>query len=185
MKTSGSIAVISGPSGVGKDALMKELAVRSPYRKLATYTTRLIRPNERDGSEYHFLTHQQFAELRIRHEFLDCTEINGNLYGTPLDVFERVIEEGRHAVVHLKAQSALLLHRRVSSVRTVFMLPPSAGELERRLRTRGTSEEDIAIRMKSAEEVCTHAIFFDLIVVNYTNEIRNTVERILRFLDER
>src|SRR3989344_2794204 len=173
MKEHGTVLVVSGPSGVGKDTIIVELETRSLYRKLAAYTTRPMRSGEQDGKDYRFVTHQQFTQLRSQYDFLDCTELKGNLYGTPLCEFEQVIETGRCVVVHLRAPSALLLQRRVPSVKTVFMLPPSAGELERRLRTRGASEEDIATRMKNVEEECRHAIFFDLIVVNYTNEIQH------------
>lgn len=144
-----------------------------------------MRIGEKDGKDYRFVTHEQFAQLRSRYEFLDCTELKGYLYGTQLREFEQVIEKGGHGIVHLKAPSALLLQRRVPRVRTVFILPPSATELERRLRTRGASEEDIAIRMKGAEEECHYAISFDLIVVNYTNEIQSVAKRVLEFLNER
>lgn len=183
MKEHGIVVVISGPSGVGKDTIIAEFETRSSYRKLAAYTTRPMRAGEQNGKDYRFVTHQQFTQLRSEHEFLDCTELKGHLYGTPLREFEQVIETGEYSVVHLKAPSAILLQRRVPLVRTVFMFPPAAAELERRLRTRGASEKDIAIRMKGAEEECRYAIFFDLIVVNYTNEVQNVAERILEFLD--
>ncbi len=184
MKERGAVVVISGPSGVGKDTVITELESGSSYRKLVAYTTRPMRAVEKDGKDYHFVTREQFTRLRSQHEFLDCTELKGHLYGTPIQEFEQVIKNGTHAVVHLKASSALLLQRRVPLVKTIFMLPPSAAELERRLRTRGASEEDIALRMKSAEEECRHAILFDLIVVNYTNEVQDVAKRILEFLNE-
>ncbi len=185
MKERGIVLVVSGPSGVGKDTIITELETHSSCRKLAAYTTRSMRVGEKDGKDYRFVTHEQFTHLRGHHEFLDCTELKGHLYGTPLQDFEQAVKDGRQAVVHLKAQSALLLQRRVPLVKTVFMLPPSAAELERRLRMRGTSEEDIAMRMKGAEEECRNAIFFDLIVVNYTNEVQSVAKRILEFLSAR
>lgn len=177
-----NIVVISGPSGVGKDTVINEIIAQSSYSRLSAYTTRPMRDGEVNGKDYRFVTPEYFAKLRKEKEFLDCTEFKGNLYGTPLSDFCNDTQ-GKKSIIHLKATSAILLQRKAPSVKIIFIMPPSICELENRLRIRGAPEEEIVARLNSSEEECRHAIFFDLIVVNYTNESIEVSRRILQFLD--
>ncbi len=179
----GSIVVLSGPSGVGKDTLIQRIVEVSEYRKFVAYTTRPPRPNEKHGMDYFFLNEKEFAELIFKEEFLDHLIVNGYNYGTPLKDFFRVLERGNRVILHLAATTAILLKRRVAQVTIVFVAPPSRLSLIGRLRKRGMSEEQIQARMRIDPTRMQQAIEFYFIVVNYDDEELETAQRIVRFLD--
>lgn len=183
MKNQGEIIVISGPSGVGKDTIIERVLSLSSFQRFAAYTTRPMRSGEVNGVDYRFVTHEQFAKLRNSYEFLDCTELSGNLYGTPIHDFEQVMKKGLKVIIHLKAASALLLQRRIPFAKIIFILPPFRSELERRLRVRGETEESIALRMNEVEEEVQKVMLFDYIIVNYKDEVDDVAKRIIQFID--
>jgi guanylate kinase len=178
----GSIIVLSGPSGVGKDTLIQRITEISEYRKFVAYTTRPSRPNEKYGIDYFFLNEAEFAELIAKEEFLDHLVINGYNYGTPLKDFFKILERGHRVILHLAAPTAILLKQKVPQVTIVFVVPPSWLSLIERLRKRGMSEEQIDARMRIDPTRIEQAVEFDLIVVNHDNEESETAQRIVRFL---
>ncbi len=178
----GSIVVLSGPSGVGKDTLIQHITEVSEYRKFVAYTTRLPRPSEKHGVDYFFLNEQEFAELMAQEEFLDHLIVNGYHYGTPLKDFINILERGKRVILHLAAGTALLLKSRVPQVTTVFIAPPSRCSLIERLRKRGMSEEQIEERMKIDPTRIEQAGGFDFTIVNHDNDESETAKLIVQFL---
>lgn len=178
----GSILVLSGPSGVGKDTVISAVLNQSNYRKFAAYTTRPQRPREVNNVDYRFVTKDRFFELMRDNEFLDHIVVNGHYYGTPIKDFQDVIERGHHIILSLGVKSALLLKERVDNVTTVFLLPPTGTKIIERLGRRGMSVEQIESRIKEDPTDYNYGLLCDLIVVNYENEAQTAAERILDFV---
>jgi len=141
----GKLVIISGPSGAGKSTIVRELLSRCelPLRKSVSATTRLPRPCEQDGVDYHFLTHREFQKRRDEQAFLECKEVfrQGNWYGTLLDEVEQGLAAGDWVVLEIDVEGALAVLQKQPDAVTIFLHPGSMEELERRLRHRGTEDE--------------------------------------------
>jgi len=148
----GILFVVSGPSGVGKDAVLHAYAGNpaAPDRGVTT-TTRLPRPGEQAGVDYHFLSPEEFANLRAAGGFLESAEVHGHWYGTPRAWIEERLQTGRDVIVNIDVQGARSIRAAKPDAATIFLLPPSWEELERRLRLRATdAEEEIQRRLVNA-----------------------------------
>lgn len=178
----GCILVISGPSGVGKDTIIRLLVDKYGLQKLPAYTTRPRRPTEIDGTDYHFISHEAFQTLEIDRPLFDRIEVSGNYYGTPVEEFEKVIEEGKRAVLHLAVNSAIALKSIIPSTVPVFVFPPSGKALVERLKKRGMTQSEIETRLRDDPSETHLALSCDFIVVNYDDEEDQTAERIAQFL---
>jgi guanylate kinase len=168
MNNRGLLIVISGPSGVGKDTLIKrllELDTNLVYS--ISGTTREPRPGEIPDKNYTFLTREQFEELVRKGAFLENAVYNGNLYGTFRDRVERVRNEGRDVVLKIEVQGAEQVREKEPDALFIFIVAPSTSELERR-RVQRNSEppEEIAERRKIAEIEMQFASKYDHVVVN-------------------
>ena len=133
------LVVLSGPSGVGKDAVlsrMREGAV--PYHFTVTATTRAQRPGERDGVDYIFLTSDQFDRMVEQDGFLEWAHVYGNRYGVPKDQVRKALEQGKDVLLKADVQGAATLKRLAPEAVFIFLVAPSLEELERRLRDRKT-----------------------------------------------
>jgi guanylate kinase len=148
-----SLIIVSGPSGVGKSTLIRHVLQQSdiPLRLSVSATTRNSRPGEQDGVAYYFWSKEHFrAEVSAGH-FLEWAEVVGNLYGTPWSELEKARQQGCVAVLDVDTQGAAQIRARLGSCVSVFLFAPSMEEYERRLRSRGTeNEEVIARRMANA-----------------------------------
>lgn len=144
--------ILSGPSGVGKDTVLEAWTRLNPrVRRVVAYTTRPPRPGERDGVDYNFVPIGRFEEMAARGDFLEHKEVHGNFYATPLRDMEAMLEEGLIAVLKIDVQGALVAMGARPDALSVFVLPPSERELERRIRARGSdSEADIELRLSHA-----------------------------------
>lgn len=164
----GTALVLSAPSGAGKTTLVKKLLKEFPnFGFSISCTTRMPRPNEVDGKDYHFLTKQQFEERRARGHFAEWAKVHDNFYGTPLGPLHTLFEHGRDVLLDVDVQGAAQLRNTLPHASFVFILPPSMKELERRLRSRGTdSEEDITKRLHNACEEIACARWFDACLLN-------------------
>ncbi|HIR55974.1 MAG TPA: guanylate kinase [Candidatus Scatomorpha intestinigallinarum] len=164
----GKLLVISGPSGAGKSTVIgKLMELREDVCFSVSVTTRPARPNEEDGKDYFFVTPQRFQELAEGGFLLEHAEYVGNRYGTPRGYVESRLLEGKSVVLDIEVQGAAQVQRNCPDAVTVFILPPSGEELERRLRHRNTdTDEKIRERLLQAKRECAEAGRYGYIVVN-------------------
>lgn len=168
MRVSGSLIVVSAPSGAGKSSLVNALLAADDRLVLSvSHTTRPPRGAEQDGREYHFVTREAFAAMRERGEFFESAEVHGNFYGTSRAAIGRQIAAGHDVVFEIDCQGARQLREVFGDAISVFILPPSMAELERRLRGRGTDAEGVvARRLAAAAEEIRQAAMFDYVIIN-------------------
>ncbi len=180
----GIVAVVSGPSGVGKTTVVDGLLTRPGYARSITATTRAPREGESHGVHYLFLPRAEFEAGLGTGRFLEHAVVYGNLYGTPRERVEEVLARGEICLLNIDVQGAEALRRSGLPVVTVFILPPSMEELERRLVSRGTEgEADARRRFEIAKVEVKEAGRFDIQVVNRT--VEGTVDEIDGFLKAR
>ena len=171
--TTGTLFVVSAPSGAGKTTLVGRLmAADNRVRHSISYTTRNPRPGEMDGREYHFIDVQTFLAMRERGEFLEWAEVHGNFYGTSRVWLEQRMGAGEDLLLEIDWQGAQQVRRLFPEAVTVFIMPPSIPELERRLRGRGSDSEDvIARRVAAALGEMRHVEEFDFVIINNDLEV--------------
>ena len=168
MSGSGILFVVSAPSGAGKTTLVKLLMERDArIRHSVSYTTRLPRPGEVNGREYHFIGVPEFEVRRQRGEFLEWAEVHGNFYGTSRVWLEEQMRAGQDMLLEIDWQGAQQVRRLFPAAVTIFVLPPSVAELEQRLRKRGQdSDEVIRRRLAAAQGEMSHVGEFDFAIIN-------------------
>jgi len=165
----GLMLVLSSPSGAGKTTLSRMLLKADPLVELSiSVTTRAQRPGEVDGRDYHFIDAARFDVMRDKGELLEWAHVFGNRYGTPRTPVERVLATGRDVLFDVDWQGTQQLREKApKDLVSVFVLPPSVAELERRLRTRAQdSDEVIRARMARAANEMSHWGEYDYVVVN-------------------
>jgi len=173
---SGTLFIVTAPSGAGKTTLVRALLARDPKVQLSiSYTTREPRPGEQNGREYHFVDVDRFCSLRDRGEFLEWAEVHGNYYATSRTWLQEQIAAGRDTLLEIDWQGAQQVRKVFPDAVGVFILPPSFQELESRLRGRGTdSEAVIARRLLAARGEMRHVGEFDYVIIN--NELQTAVD---------
>ena len=164
----GTLLVFSGPSGVGKGTVVKELRRRSDNIRLSvSATTRKPRPEDVEGVTYYFKSEEEFLAMIDRGEFLEHAVYSGNYYGTPAGPVDELLAQGCDVVLEIDVQGALQVMERRPDAVSVFLTAPSFAELERRLRGRGdTVGADLERRLKTARDEYAQAPKYDYIVVN-------------------
>ncbi|HEX9207905.1 MAG TPA: guanylate kinase [Steroidobacteraceae bacterium] len=164
----GRLFVIAAPSGAGKTSLVRALMEREPSLRFSiSYTTRPQRPTETHGRDYFFVTRDEFAAMVERGEFLEHARVFDNRYGTSRRQVEAALAAGQDLILEIDWQGAQQIRRALPECLSIFILPPSRAELERRLRGRGTdAEEVIQRRLRDAASDMTHWAEFDYVVVN-------------------
>lgn len=165
---SGNLYVVAAPSGAGKTTLVKRLLQNeSEVRLSISYTTRLPRPGEENGREYHFVDVDTFRAMIDRGDFLEWAEVHGNFYGTSKTWIANQMTDGSDVLLEIDWQGAQQVRRIFPEAIGVFILPPSLEELERRLTGRGTdSREVIARRLAAAQAEMRHVGEFDYAIIN-------------------
>ncbi len=145
MKKNGLLIVISGPSGVGKGTVIKEVMKDSELNLSysVSMTTREKREGEQEGVNYYYVTREQFEKTRDEGGLLEWTEFVGNYYGTPLSEIERLRSEGKNALLEIEVEGCRQVKEKVPDALTIFIVPPSLKELEKRIRGRRTEAEEI------------------------------------------
>lgn len=177
-KKKGILFVVSGPSGCGKDSIVRQLLKRKKNLWLSiSCTSRKPRPGEIDGKDYYFLNKAQFEEKIENGELLEYAQYSDNYYGTPKKHIEEHLNRGEDVVLVIEIIGALKIKELLPDTLFIFILPPSMEELKRRLEGRGTESKDkIDQRFKRAYEEINAVNDYNYVVVN--DEIENAVDKI-------
>jgi guanylate kinase len=180
----GLLIVISGPSGVGKDTLIKRLIdLDRNLRYSVSCTTRAPRPNEVDGVDYTFVSRERFQQLVDEGAFLEYATYNGNLYGTLAERVERARAEGHDIVLKIEVQGAEQVRKRVPDAILIFVVPPSVDELVRRQVKRNTeTTQDMTARREIATREMEYSTRYDHVVVN--DELEHAVAEVMRIIQQ-
>jgi len=180
------LVVISGCSGVGKDAILARMKERGlPFFYAVTATSRPMRPGERDGVDYYFLSREEFERMVQQGEFLEWANVYGNLYGVPKRTVRQALAEGRDAIVKVDVQGAATIKRMEPEAVLIFIAPPSMEELERRLRERKTeSGTDLALRLETAKKEMEEMPLFDHVVISHNEGIDQAIDEILAIVEK-
>lgn len=178
------LVVLSGPSGVGKDTLLKCLKSRGfDFAFVVTMTTRPRREDEIDGVDYIFVTKSQFADMMEADELLEHSLVYGDYKGIPKQQVREAIASGKDVIMRIDVQGAAKIRHIVPQAVTIFVAPESEEELVRRLSERKTeTPESLKLRIATAREEMKRAHEFDFIVVNRANQQEQAVEQIVAII---
>lgn len=167
-KITGSLFIITAPSGAGKTSLVRALlATDSQVKRSVSYTTRLPRPGEVDGVDYHFVTEARFLQMLGDGAFLESAEVHGGRYGTSQSCAESILGEGSDLLLEIDWQGAAQVRNIYSQAVCIFILPPSPEVLEQRLHSRGQDDDNvIARRLVAAREEVSHVSEFHYVIIN-------------------
>lgn len=167
-KQTGTLYIFSAPSGAGKTSLVKALLEATPGLVVSvSHTTRAMRPGEEGGVHYHFIDVPTYQRMVEQNMFLEHAQVFDNFYGTSQAAIEQQLAEGLDVILEIDWQGARQVRHRIPGTVSVFILPPSRRELERRLSGRGTdSAEIVARRMRDAVSEMEHYDEFDYLVIN-------------------
>lgn len=181
------LVIISGPSGVGKDAVIAALRRRvgaDGYHYLVTCTTRGRRPGEIDGVSYRFLSRKAFQALRRAGELLEANDVHGHWYGTPRAPVVDALAAGRDVILKIDVQGAAVVKKRVPEALLIFIVPPSMEALFARLKARATeTAEELEVRQRAAALELARQDDYDHVVVNETGQVDRTAERIREIIE--
>lgn len=176
---SGKLVILSGPSGVGKDTVIDHWRKCNPdVERVVAYTTRQPRDGESDGIDYNFVPEERFKQLADEGAFLEWKEVYGNYYATPLRDMEKLLADGKIAVLKIDVQGALTAMELRPDAITIFILPPNLEELERRIHDRNSDPADVIMKrqQKAMEEIRQSSKYQHRIV-------NDNLENVVRELD--
>jgi guanylate kinase len=168
----GLIFIISAPSGTGKTTLLREVIQKLPGLQFSvSFTTRLPRPNEKEGEDYHFVSHSTFQKMMEKNSFLEWAEVLGNRYGTPWPDFKKLELEGVDLILDIDTQGAKKVMKEIGQPVLIYLLPPSLKVLKERLVNRGgDSLEMVKFRLSNARRDIEEAHGYHYVIVNDSME---------------
>ena len=163
-----NIFIISAPSGCGKTSLVRELCQTYSFlEQTVSYTTRTIRSGEVEGEDYHFISKDEFIENKKNNKFIESQNVYDNFYGTTYESINEILASGKDAILEIDYKGMLLIKSKIPSSQSIYILPPSVEELEKRLFDRGLdSDEVIEKRVSRAKDELKYVKFADYTVMN-------------------
>jgi len=166
--STGTLYIISAPSGAGKSSLVKALTDADEQIRISvSHTTRAMRPGEVNGVHYHFVERTEFVKMIEHGDFLERAEVFGNLYGTSQSHLQQTLDEGHDLILEIDWQGAEQVRRQMPEARSIFILPPSQQALRQRLTNRGQdSDAIIEGRMREAVSEMSHYVEYDFLIIN-------------------
>ena len=182
MKNLKKLIILTGPSGVGKGTVVKEILNKEKDIWLSiSATTRNPRRGEKEGENYFFLSKERFKEMIDKKLFLEWAQFAGNYYGTPLYSVKEKILQGNTVLLEIEVEGAKQIKDKFPNSLSIFLLPPSKAELERRIRNRGSEkEEDISKRLSRANYEIEASNEFDFELINH--DIYDTAKKIIKLI---
>ena len=182
MKNQKKLIIITGPSGVGKGTVVKEILDKQKNIWLSiSATTREPREGEKEGENYYFLNQEKFKKMIEQNLFLEWAQFAGNYYGTPFSSVNEKIEKGFTVLLEIEVEGAKQIKEKFPNSVSIFLLPPNKEELERRIRSRGTEKEEaIKKRLSRANYEISASNQFDFELTNYN--VDETVNRIIKLI---
>lgn len=175
------VIVLSGPSGVGKDTVLKKMkSKKNLFHYVVTVTTRPRREEEKDGIDYHFLSQQGFQQMFNKGELLEWANVYGSYYGVPKKEVVQGLSQELDVMVKVDVQGAAALKKVLPQAVFIFLLPPSMEELEKRLRQRHSeSPDELALRLQKAGDEMKSLPMFDYAITSRRDKVDEVVSRIL------
>ena len=182
MKNQKKLIILTGPSGVGKGTVVKEILGREKKIWLSiSATTREPREGEKDGENYYFLNQEKFKEMIEQNLLLEWAKFAGNYYGTPLSSVNDKVKKGFTVLLEIEVEGAKQIKNKFPNSLSIFLLPPDKEELERRIRNRATEkEESIKKRLSRANYEISVSNQFDYALINHN--VDETVKKIIKLI---
>ena len=182
MKNQKKLIILTGPSGVGKGTVVKEILGKDKNIWFSiSATTREPREGEREGKNYYFLNQEKFKEMIEKNLFLEWAQFAGNYYGTPISSVNEKIKKGFTVLLEIEVEGAKQIKEKFPNSLSIFLLPPDIAELERRIRNRGTEkEESIKRRLSRANYEISLSNQFDFALTNHN--VNETAKKIIKLI---
>ena len=182
MKNQKKLIILTGPSGVGKGTVVREILGKDKNIWLSiSATTREPREGEKEGENYYFLNQEKFKEMISQNLFLEWAQFAGNYYGTPLSSVNEKIEKGFTVILEIEVEGAKQIKEKFPESLSIFLLPPDKAELERRIRNRGTDKEEaIKRRLSRANYEIAVSKEFDFALTNHN--VNETAKKIIKLI---
>ena len=183
MKNFKKLIILTGPSGVGKGTVVKEILGKDKNIWLSiSATTREPRKGEKEGEDYYFLNQEKFNEMIEQNLFLEWAQFAGNYYGTPLSSVNEKIKQGFTVLLEIEVEGAKQIKEKFPNSLSIFLLPPDIAELERRIRNRGTEKEEaLKKRLSRANYEISESNQFDFALTNHN--VNETAKRIFKLIE--
>ena len=184
MGRKGKLVVISGPSGAGKSTICRQMLKRKDAVLSVSATTRAQSSQETNGVDYRFITREEFLGRVKRNEFLEYAEVFGNLYGTPRDMVEQALNNGKTVILEIDVQGGRQVRQNYPEVILIFIMPPEGDELEKRLNGRARDSAEVAKkRLEAAQrEIDEAKEFYDYTVVN--DDLEKAINEVIRIIEK-
>jgi guanylate kinase len=180
----GKLVIVSGPSGVGKSTICREVVKRTGAVLSLSMTTRTRADNEVDGKDYRFISSKKFDELLEKDEFLEYAEVFGNYYGTLKGPVEEALEAGKIVILEIDVQGALKVRNSCPDVEMIFILPPSQSDLAGRMNGRGRGEDTATAKLRlntASNEIAAAWQYYEHMVINA--DLEQAVEEVVQILE--